>query len=181
MTNFACAGSVKGTMVPPSDFGTFRGDVRFTPESGHLQRTSACPLLTQADIALCCVAPEPRPLTTPLSSEIASGLSRVFMLPRTSDPPEWRPTRRIACWKAVFRVDLYCITRRLRGVRSLNRGLGLHFQPVPSASWLSSKKTVQSPAPGFGEKYWSLSGLPSHSLELAGGARLTVIFGQVFA
>src|SRR3954471_12225988 len=23
----------------------------------------------------------------------------------------------------------------------------------------------QSPAPGFGEKYWSLSGFPSHSLE----------------
>ena len=52
---------------------------------------------------------------------------------------------------------------------------------LPKASWLSSKKTVQSPAPGFGEKYWSLSGLPSHSLESAGGARLTVIFGQVFA
>jgi hypothetical protein len=27
----------------------------------------------------------------------------------------------------------------------------------------------QSPAPGFGEKYWSLSGFPSHSLESGGG------------
>src|SRR6266516_3003579 len=39
----------------------------------------------------------------------------------------------------------------------------------------------QSPAPGFGEKYWSLSGFPSHSLESGGGAFLTVIFGQIFA
>jgi len=39
----------------------------------------------------------------------------------------------------------------------------------------------QSPAPGFGEKYCSLSGFPSHSLESAGGAFLVVIFGQIFA
>src|SRR5215467_7503187 len=39
----------------------------------------------------------------------------------------------------------------------------------------------QSPVPGFGEKYWSLSGFPSHSLESAGGAFLTLIFGQIFA
>src|SRR5260370_20578957 len=39
----------------------------------------------------------------------------------------------------------------------------------------------QSPAPGFGEKYWSLSGLPSHSLESGGGAFLVIIFGQIFA
>src|SRR5437016_8097905 len=39
----------------------------------------------------------------------------------------------------------------------------------------------QSPAPGFGEKYWSLSGFPSHSLESGGGAFLTVIFGQILA
>src|SRR6516164_3895738 len=39
----------------------------------------------------------------------------------------------------------------------------------------------QSPIPGFGEKYCSLSGLPSHSLESIGGAFLTVIFGQIFA
>ena len=39
----------------------------------------------------------------------------------------------------------------------------------------------QSPAPEFGEKYCSLSGFPSHSLESAGGAFLTLIFGQIFA
>ena len=39
----------------------------------------------------------------------------------------------------------------------------------------------QSPAPGFGEKYWRLSGFPSHSLESRGGAFLTVIFGQILA
>src|SRR6266404_6247151 len=39
----------------------------------------------------------------------------------------------------------------------------------------------QSPAPGFGEKYWSLSGFPSHALESGGGAFLIVIFGQIFA
>src|SRR3954447_23819632 len=39
----------------------------------------------------------------------------------------------------------------------------------------------QSPTPGFGEKYWSLSGFPSHSLESGGGAFLTIIFGQIFA
>src|SRR6516225_10879430 len=39
----------------------------------------------------------------------------------------------------------------------------------------------QSPAPGFGEKYWNLSGLPSHSLESGGGAFFTVMFGQIFA
>src|SRR5262245_55293366 len=42
-------------------------------------------------------------------------------------------------------------------------------------------KPPQFPAPGFGEKYWSLSGFPSHSLESGGGAFLTVIFGQIFA
>jgi hypothetical protein len=40
---------------------------------------------------------------------------------------------------------------------------------------------TQSPAPGFGEKYWSLSGFPSHSLGSGGGAFLIVIFGQIFA
>src|ERR1700722_454009 len=39
----------------------------------------------------------------------------------------------------------------------------------------------QSPAPGSGEKYGSLSGFLSHSLESGGGAFLTVIFGQIFA
>src|SRR5271157_5887373 len=39
----------------------------------------------------------------------------------------------------------------------------------------------QSPSPGFGEKYWSLSGFPSQSLESGGGAFLAVMFGQIFA
>src|SRR3989442_9102756 len=39
----------------------------------------------------------------------------------------------------------------------------------------------QSPAPGFGEKYWSLSGFPSHSFQSGGGVFLTIIFGQIFA
>src|SRR5262249_34060596 len=39
----------------------------------------------------------------------------------------------------------------------------------------------QSPEPGFGEKYWSLSALPSHSFQSGGGAFLTLIFGQIFA
>src|SRR5262249_18378501 len=39
----------------------------------------------------------------------------------------------------------------------------------------------QSPEPGFGEKYWSLSAFPSHSFQSRGGAFLTVIFGQIFA
>jgi hypothetical protein len=38
-----------------------------------------------------------------------------------------------------------------------------------------------SKAPGFGEKYRSLSGFPSHSLQSGGGASLTVIFGQALA
>ena len=40
---------------------------------------------------------------------------------------------------------------------------------------------TQSPVPGFGEKYCSLSGFPSHSFESAGGSLLTVILGQVLA
>src|SRR5262245_22400705 len=39
----------------------------------------------------------------------------------------------------------------------------------------------QSPEPGFGEKYWSLSAFPSHSFQSGGGAFLTLIFGQIFA
>src|SRR5215471_16495411 len=49
------------------------------------------------------------------------------------------------------------------------------------ASMRRGRSPPQSPAPGFGEKYCSLSGLPSHSLESAGGAFLTVIVGQIFA
>ena len=40
---------------------------------------------------------------------------------------------------------------------------------------------IQTPVPGLGEKYWSLSGFPSHSFQSAGGALLTTIFGQIFA
>src|ERR1700739_4613944 len=43
------------------------------------------------------------------------------------------------------------------------------------------RSPVQPPAPGFGEKYWNLSGFPSHSLKSGGGAFLTVICGQIFA
>src|ERR1700733_13103929 len=43
------------------------------------------------------------------------------------------------------------------------------------------RRPSQSPAPGFDEKYWSLSGFPSHSLELGRGGFLTVIFGQSLA
>src|SRR5262249_40502732 len=39
----------------------------------------------------------------------------------------------------------------------------------------------QSPEPGFGEKYRSLSAFPSHSFQSGGGTLLTVIFGQIFA
>ena len=42
-------------------------------------------------------------------------------------------------------------------------------------------RPFQSPEPGFGEKYWSLSALPSHSFQSGGGVFLTVIFGQSFA
>src|SRR3982074_3967787 len=51
---------------------------------------------------------------------------------------------------------------------------------VPALRW-RLRRPPQSPAPGFGEKYWSLSGFPSHSLESGGGVFLTVIFGQIFA
>ena len=43
--------------------------------------------------------------------------------------------------------------------------------PIDGCAGVSAQKSVaverhkprQSPAPGFGEKYWSLSGFPSHS------------------
>jgi hypothetical protein len=38
----------------------------------------------------------------------------------------------------------------------------------------------QSPAPGFGEKNWNLSGFPSQSLESGGGGFFIVMFGQAF-
>jgi hypothetical protein len=106
---------------------------------------------------------------------------------RTSDPPDWRPTRRIARGKAVFRVDLYCITGWLRGVSFLNRALGLHFSTDPFQKprglvrRVDGSEMLQSPSPGFGEKYWSLSDFPSHSFQSGGGVFLTVIIGHIFA
>ena len=49
----------------------------------------------------------------------------------------------------------------------------------------SGRQTVvasphQSPAPGFCEKNWNLSGFPSQSLELRGGGFFIVMFGQTF-
>src|SRR6202051_4926802 len=70
------------------------------------------------------------------------------------------------------------------------QGLGSRPQlrPVGSVGPLSGPAPIrrercppQSPAPGFGEKYWSLSGFPSHSFESGGGAFLNIIFGPVFA
>src|SRR6476659_7490691 len=46
-----------------------------------------------------------------------------------------------------------------------------------SAGFASKSFSHQSPAPGFGEKYWSLSGFPSHSFQSGGGVFLTLIFG----
>src|SRR5262245_5619216 len=59
--------------------------------------------------------------------------------------------------------------------RTFSEGRRRSRQPV------ECHKPRQSPAPGFGEKCWSLSGFPSHSLESGGGAFLTVIFGQILA
>src|SRR5207245_8901992 len=65
-------------------------------------------------------------------------------------------------------------------VLDVDRFLG-RISPVCGALPVECHKPGQSPAPGFGEKYWSLSGFPSHSLESGGGAFLTVIFGQILA
>jgi cytosine/adenosine deaminase-related metal-dependent hydrolase len=54
-------------------------------------------------------------------------------------------------------------------------------KPRGSVRRVDGSETLQSPAPGFGEKYWSLSGFPSHSFQSGGGVFLTVIFGQIFA
>ena len=51
----------------------------------------------------------------------------------------------------------------------VDRFLG-RISPVCGALPVECHKPGQSPAPGFGEKYWSLSGFPSHSLESGGGA-----------
>jgi hypothetical protein len=39
----------------------------------------------------------------------------------------------------------------------------------------------QPAVPGFGEKYWSLSGFPSHSFQSDGGDFFSAIFGHIFA
>src|SRR5215472_8516407 len=72
----------------------------------------------------------------------------------------------------TFRCPLSGVKRTLMG------GL-IDLAAVAGA--LRRRSPPQSPAPGFGEKYCSLSGFPSHSLESAGGAFLAVIFGQIFA
>src|SRR5215472_8700909 len=70
-----------------------------------------------------------------------------------------------------------------RKYRSAARGLSAVARALRRRSRqpVECHKPRQSPAPGFGEKYWSLSGFPSHSLESGGGAFLTVIFGQILA
>ena len=50
---------------------------------------------------------------------------------------------------------------------------------MPRPRLRGDRSPPQSPAPGIGEKYWNLSGFPSHSLESGGGAFLIVIFGQI--
>src|SRR5262249_30655728 len=74
-------------------------------------------------------------------------------------------------------------TDLFRRYRSAARGLSVVARAFRRRSRLpvDCHKPRQSPAPGFGEKYWSLSGFPSHSLESGGGAFLTVIFGQILA
>src|SRR5215831_12302975 len=74
-------------------------------------------------------------------------------------------------------------TDLFRRYRSAARGLSVVARAFRRRSRLpvDCHKPRQSPAPGFGEKYWNLSGFPSHSLESGGGAFLTVIFGQILA
>src|SRR6516225_11444386 len=79
--------------------------------------------------------------------------------------------------------------RRMTGYGTGGRGLGRRIwcsqsviaQIVFATSAATSLVRYQSPEPGFGEKYWSLSALPSHSFQSGGGAFLTLIFGQIFA
>ena len=61
-----------------SDIGTKRTSL-FAPHMSAFG-SKADIAMTQGGHSTRCLAPEPRPLTTPLSSEIASGLSRVFVL-----------------------------------------------------------------------------------------------------
>src|SRR3954454_24992795 len=95
-------------------------------------------------------------------------------------------------------LDRHGLVKRGGGPRHRARGTPLSEGAMPNDLWCADFKgecgpisgpapmrrgrfPPQSPAPGFGEKYWSLSGSPSHSLESGGGAFLTVIFGQTFA
>src|SRR6516165_6977218 len=72
-------------------------------------------------------------------------------------------------------------TDLFRRYRSAARGAISGCARISAQKPVECHKPRQSPAPGFGEKYWSLSGFPSHSLESGGGAFLTVIFGQILA
>src|SRR5438067_13907654 len=64
-------------------------------------------------------------------------------------------------------------------IRSHAVGMGRWDTDEPDPG--GTARPFQSPEPGFGEKYWSLSAFPSHSFQSSGGVFLTVIFGQIFA
>src|SRR5262245_65690639 len=82
-------------------------------------------------------------------------------------------------WQAAKGILRSPLAKPLKGLSS--RPL-LRLGPISGpARMRRGRRPPQSPAPGFGEKYSSLSGFPSHSLESGGGAFLTVIFGQLFA
>src|SRR5262249_4838023 len=76
-------------------------------------------------------------------------------------------------WRIMCRTSIASVRRAAKD--GFSEGRRRSRQPV------ECHKPRQSPAPGFGEKCWSLSGFPSHSLESGGGAFLTVIFGQILA
>src|SRR5208282_3512139 len=67
------------------------------------------------------------------------------------------------------------------GSHRLNHHRAASPVDTTAAPVLDGRCPPQSPAPGLGEKYWSLSGFPSHSLESGGGAFFAVMFGQIFA
>src|SRR5271155_3964773 len=96
------------------------------------------------------------------------------------------PTPRRVTDSAAARHDLECALgqRSLQGQRIAARCREPRFNEYELdllQSARSPRCPPQSPAPGFGEKYWSLSDFPSHSLESGGGTFLAVIFGQIFA
>src|SRR5690242_19542381 len=87
------------------------------------------------------------------------------------NPPHRPLARRVSSWPILLQ-------------KSFGSGRRIGFRRGASnieARQSEPRGPPQSPAPGLGEKYWSLSGLPSHSLESGGGAFLTVIFGQALA